>query len=171
MNEKDTKNLEFATIFGNAPNSQSKGKDHIVQSSTFRLILSFINLYALITIALFFLVKGNLVGGVNTSFIEQGGFLYVLNARAIILLLLLIFLNMSAYYNYGFKYGCLVLIVYMLNSAIDNAILFSGFMHITDRPYFSAFTITRPLFIISLFWVMIIHKNNHQSDNSSAATY
>ena len=164
MNEKDTKNLEFATIFGNASNSQSKGKDHNVQSSSFRLILSFINLYALITIALFFLVKGNLVGGVNTSFIEQGGFLYVLNARAIILLLLLIFLNVSAYYNYGFKYACLVLIVYMLNSAIDNAVLFSGFMHLTDRPYLSAFTITRPLFIISLFWVMIIHKYKFKSD-------
>ena len=164
MNEKDTKNLEFATILGNFPNSQSKGKDHIVQSSTFRLILSFINLYALISIALFFLVKGNLVGGINTNFIEQGGFLYVLNARAILLLLFLIFLNVSAYYNCGFKYACLVLIVYMLNSAIDNAVLFSGFMHITDRPYLSAFTITRPLFIISLFWVMIIHKNKFKSD-------
>ena len=164
MNEKDTKNLEFATIFGNSPNSQSKGKDHIVQSSSFRLILSFINLYALITIALFFLVKGNLVGGVNTNFLEQGGFLYVLNARAIILLPLLIFLNVSAYYNYGFKYACLVLIVYMLNSAIDNAVLYSGFMHLADRPYLSAFAITRPLFIISLFWVMIIHKNKFKSD-------
>ena len=164
MNEKDTKNLEFATIFGNASNSQSKGKDHNVQSSSFRLIFSFINLYALITIALFFLVKGNLVGGVNTNFLEQGGFLYVLNARAIILLLLLIFLNVSAYYNYGFKYACLVLIVYMLNSAIDNAVLYSGFMHLTDRPYLSAFAITRPLFIISLFWVMIIHKYKFKSD-------
>ena len=164
MNEKDKKNLEFAAIFGDASNSQSKDKDHIVQSSTFRLILSFINLYALITIALFFLVKGNLVGGVNTNFLEQGGFLYVLNARAIILLLLLIFLNVSAYYNYGFKYACLVLIVYMLNSAIDNAVLYSGFMHLTDRPYLSAFAITRPLFIISLFWVMIIHKYKFKSD-------
>ena len=164
MNEKDTKNLEFATIFGNESNSQSKVKDHIVQSSTFRLILSFINLYALITIALFFLVKGNLVGGVNTNFLEQEGFLYVLNARAVILLLLLIFLNASAYYNYGFKYACLVLIVYMLNSAIDNAVLYSGFMHLTDRPYLSAFAITRPIFIISLFWVMIIHKYKFKSD-------
>jgi hypothetical protein len=164
MDEKDTKNREFATIFGNASSSQSKGKDHIVQSSTFRLILSFINLYALITIALFFLVKGNLVGGVNTNFIEQEGFLYVLNARAIILLTLLIFLNASAYYNYGFKYVCLVLIVYMLNSVVDNAVLFSGFMHLADRPYLSAFTITRPLFIISLFWILIIHKYKFKSD-------
>jgi len=164
MNEKDTKNLEFATIFGNTPSSQSKGKDHIVQSSTFRLILSFINLYALITIALFFLIKGNLVAGVNTNFLDQEGFWHILNSRAIILLVLLVFLNASAYCNYGFKYACLVLIVYMLNSAIDNAVLFSGFMHLTDRPYLSAFTITRPLFIISLFWVMIIHKYKFKSD-------
>jgi len=48
----------------------------------------------------------------------------------------------------------------MINSAIDNAVLFSGFMHITDRPYFSAFSATRPLFIIALFWVLLIHKDN-----------
>ena len=164
MNKKHTKNLEFATILGNVSNSQSNDKDHIVQSSTFRLIFSFINLYALITIALFFLIKGNLVAGVNTNFLDQEGFWHILNARAIILLVLLIFLNASAYYNYGFKYACLVLIVYMLNSAIDNAVLFSGFMHITDRPYFSAFSATRPLFVIALFWVMIIHKDKDVSD-------
>ena len=164
MKDKKTNDLGLSTMLGNASDEYSNDKNHVIQSISFRLILSFVNLYVLISIALFFLVKGNLVGGVNTNFIEQGGFLYVLNARAIILLLLLIFLNLSAYYNYGFKYACLVLIVYMLNSAIDNAVLFSGFMHLTDRPYLSAFTITRPLLIISLFWIMIIHKYKFKSD-------
>ena len=73
--------------------------------------------------ALFFIIKGNLVEGINNNFLETG-FSSVLNARAILLLLLLISLNISAYFNYGFKYVCLILLAYMINSAIDNAVLF-----------------------------------------------
>ena len=159
MKNKNTNNLGFSTILGNDSDKNSNGKDYIVQSSTFRLTFSFINLYALIIILLFFIVKGNLVEGIDNNFLNTG-FLSVLNARAILLLLLLISLNISVYFNYGFKYVCLILLAYMINSAIDNAVLFSGFMHITDRPYFSAFSATRPLFIIALFWVLLIHKDN-----------
>jgi hypothetical protein len=126
MKNKNVDDLEFSTILGHASDEHSIDKNYVVQSSTFRLTFSFINLYALILILLFFIVKGNI----------------------------------TAYFNSGFKYVCLIMLVYMLNSAIDNAVLFSGFMHLTDRPYFSAFSVTRPLFIIALFWVFIIHKDN-----------
>jgi hypothetical protein len=109
------------------------------------------------------MVKGNLVEGIDNNFLHTG-FLSVLNARGILLLLLMISLNIAAYFNYGFNYVCLILLAYMINSAIDNAVLFSGFMHITDRPYLSVFTLTRPLFVIALFWVMIIHKDKDVSD-------
>ena len=158
MKNKKTNDLGLSAILGNASDEHSYDKNYVVQSSTFKLIFSFINLYALILMALFFMVKGNLVEGINNNFLETG-FSSVLNARAILLLLLLIFLNISAYFNYGFKYVCLILLAYMINSAIDNAVLFSGFLHLTDRPYLSAFNVTRPLFVIALFWVMIIHKD------------
>jgi len=158
MKNKQTNDLGLSAILGNASDEDSNDKNYVVQSSTFKLIFSFINLYALILMALFFMVKGNLVEGINNNFLETG-FSSVLNARAILLLLLLIFLNISAYFNYGFKYVCLILLAYMINSAIDNAVLFSGFLHLTDRPYLSAFNVTRPLFVIALFWVMIIHKD------------
>ena len=158
MKNKKTNDLGLSAILGNASDEHSYDKNYVVQSSTFKLIFNFINLYALILMALFFMVKGNLVEGINNNFLETG-FSSVLNARAILLLLLLIFLNISAYFNYGFKYVCLILLTYMINSAIDNAVLFSGFLHLTDRPYFSAFNVTRPLFVIALFWVMIIHKD------------
>ena len=158
MKNKQTNDLGLSAILGNASDEDSNDKNYVVQSSTFKLIFSFINLYALILMALFFMVKGNLVEGINNNFLETG-FSSVLNARAILLLLLLIFLNISAYFNYGFKYVCLILLAYMINSAIDNAVLFSGFLHLTDRPYLSAFNVTRPLFVIALFWVMIIYKD------------
>ena len=163
MKNKQTNDLGLSAILGNASDEDSNDKNYVVQSSTFKLIFSFINLYALILMALFFMVKGNLVEGINNNFLETG-FSSVLNARAILLLLLLIYLNISAYFNYGFKYVCLILLAYMINSAIDNAVLFSGFLHLTDRPYLSAFNVTRPLFVIALFWVMIIHKDKDKSD-------
>ena len=162
MKNKQTNDLGLSAILGNASDEDSNDKNYVVQSSTFKLIFSFINLYALILMALFFMVKGNLVEGINNNFLETG-FSSVLNARAILLLLLLIFLNISAYFNCGFKYVCLILLAYMINSAIDNAVLFSGFLHLTDRPYFSAFNVTRPLFVIALFWVLLVHKDNKKS--------
>lgn len=163
MKDKKTNDLGLSTMLGNASDEYSNDKNHVIQSISFRLILSFVNLYVLISIALFFLVTGNLIEGVNITFLEQG-FLSVLNTRAILLLLLIILLNISAYLNRGFKYISLILIVYMFNSAIDNAIIFSGFLHLTDRPYLSAFNVTRPLIIIALFWGLIIHKDKIERD-------
>jgi hypothetical protein len=163
MKDKKTNDLGLSTMLGNASDEYSNDKNHVIQSISFRLILSFVNLYVLISIALFFLVTGNLIEGVNITFLEQG-FSSVLNTRAILLLLLIILLNISAYLNRGFKYISLILIVYMFNSAIDNAIIFSGFLHLTDRPYLSAFNVTRPLIIIALFWGLIIHKDKIERD-------
>jgi len=163
MKDKKTNDLGLSTMLGNASDEYSNDKNHVIQSISFRLILSFVNLYVLISIALFFLVTGNLIEGVNITFLEQG-FLSVLNTRALLLLLLIILLNISAYLNRGFKYISLILIVYMFNSAIDNAIIFSGFLHLTDRPYLSAFNVTRPLIIIALFWGLIIHKDKIERD-------
>ena len=97
MKNKNTNNLGFSTILGNVSDKNSNGKDYIVQSSTFRLTFSFINLYALILILLFFIVKGNLVGGIDNNFLDTG-FLSVLNARAMLLFLLLISINITAYF-------------------------------------------------------------------------
>ena len=162
MKNKKINDLGLSTILGHASDEHSNDKKNVVQSSTFRLTFSFINLYALILMALFFIIKGNLVEGINNNFLDTG-FASVLNARAMLLFLLLISLNITAYFNYGFKYVCLIMLVYLLNSAIDNAVLFSGFMHLTDRPYFSAFNVTRPLFIIALLWILIIHKDKKKS--------
>ena len=162
MENKNINDLELSTILGTASDEFSNDKNNVVQSFTFRLTLSFINLYALILIALFFMVKGNLVLGINNNFLETE-FLSVLNSRASLIFLLLISLNISAYFNVGFKYICLSMMVYMINSAIDNAVLFSSFMHLTDRPYISVFNVTRPLFVIALLWVFIIHKDKKKN--------
>ena len=75
MKNKNTDDLEFSTILGQASDEHSIDKNYVVQSSTFRLTFSFINLYALILIVLFFIVKGNLVEGINNNFLDTGFYL------------------------------------------------------------------------------------------------
>ena len=150
---------EISFLLSNTTDEQSIVDGRAVQSPTFRILLCFINLYIILGFVLYLLVKGNLIDGVNIDFLDQGYF-SVLNIRTTVVLVFLMVMNISAYYNYGFKYLSLILFVYMLNSAIDTNILFSNFALVTERPYFSTFQLSRPLLVISLIWVAIVHKDN-----------
>ncbi len=141
-----------------ASTALSEEKNYIVQSLTFKVLLGVINLYILLGFLLYLLVKGSLIDGINTDFLNQG-YLSILNTRATVVLMLLMVMNISAYYNYGFKYLTTILFIYMLNSAIDTAILFSGFSQIAERPYFSVFQLSRPLFLICVIWIGFVHKD------------
>ena len=157
MSQKKIVNIETGLLLRDASNVLSKVKGRSVQSLTFKVLLGIINLYILIGFLLYLLVKGSLVDGVNTDFLDQG-YLSILNTRATVVLVFLMIMNISAYYNYGFKYLSIILFIYMLNSAIDTTILFSGFSQIAERPYFSVFQLSRPLFLICLIWIAIVHK-------------
>ena len=78
---------------------------------------------------------------------------------------LFVSLNMTAYFNFGFKAVCLIILVYMLNSSIDNTILFSGLKDLLDELYFLAFMITIPLCVIALAGLMIIYKDNFETSS------
>ena len=157
MLRKKIINAEIGLLLRDSSGALSKVKYRTVQSLVFKVLLGFINLYILLGFLLYLLVKGSLVDGVNTDFLDQG-YLSILNTRATVVLVFLMIMNMSAYYNYGFKYLSTILFIYMLNSAIDIAILFSGFSQIAERPYFSVFQLSRPLFLICLIWIAIVHK-------------
>ena len=150
---------EISFLLSNTTDEQSIVDGRVAQSSTFRILLGFINLYIILGFVLYLLVKGNLIVGVIIDFLDQGYF-SVLNIRTTVVLVFLMVMNISAYYNYGFKYLSLILFVYMLNSAIDTNILFSNFALAAERPYFSTFQLSRPLLVISLIWVAIVHKDN-----------
>ena len=158
MLRKKIINAEIGLLLRDSSGALSKVKYRTVQSLVFKVLLGFINLYILLGFLLYLLVKGSLIDGVNTDFLDQG-YLSILNTRATVVLVFLMILNISAYYNYGFKYLSTILFIYMLNSAIDIAILFSGFSQIAERPYFSVFQLSRPLFLICLIWIAIVHKD------------
>ena len=158
MVQKKINSAEIALLFRDISDVRSKVKGRTAQSSTYKILLGFINLYVLLGFVLFLLVKGNLINGINTNFLDQGYF-SILNTRATAVLVFLMIMNISAYYNYGFKYFSLILCAYMLNSAIDITILFSESTKMAERPYFWVFQLSKPLFVICLIWIVIVHKN------------
>ena len=158
MLRKKIINTEIGPLLRDSSDALSKVKYRTVQSLTFKVLLGVINLYILLGFLLYLLVKGSLINGINTDFLDQG-YLSILNTRATVVLVFLMIINISAYYNYGFKYLSTILFIYMLNSAIDTAILFSDFSQIAKRPYFSVFQLSRPLFLICLIWISIVHKD------------
>jgi hypothetical protein len=150
-------NAETGLLLWDASDGLSKVKYRTFQSLTFNVLLGVINLYVLLGFLLYLLVKGNLVDGINTDFLYQG-YLSILDTRATMVLVFLMIVNISAYYNYRFKYLSIILFIYMLNSAIDITILFSDFSQTAQRPYFSVFQLSRPLLLICLIWIAIVHK-------------
>ena len=157
MSRKEIINAEIGLLLRDASDALPKVKYRTVQSLTFKILLGIINLYILLGFLLYLLVKGSLIDGINADFLDQG-YLSIVNTRATVVLVFLMIMNISAYYNYGFKHLSIILFIYMLNSAIDTAILFSGFSQIAERPYFSVFQLSRPLFLICLIWIAIVHK-------------
>ena len=67
--------------------------------------------------------------------------------------------NVGAYFNFVFKVICLIALVYLLNTTVDNAVLFTGLISLDDRPYFSVFILSRPLFFVALAWMGLAYKD------------
>ncbi|MDB9856196.1 hypothetical protein OAC47_02410 [Planktomarina temperata] len=164
MVEKKITDLEIVAILEAFSKSQPIVTDRTGQSSSFRALFCFINLYVLLFIALYFLLKINQFATLDTNSLTEE-FLTVLEGRVFVLFWLFVSLNMTAYFYFGFKAVCLIILVYMLNSTIDNTILFSGLKDLLDELYFLAFMITIPLCVIAVAGLMIIYKDNFETSS------
>ena len=64
----------------------------------------------------------------------------------------------------GFRIISLIAIVYLLNTTVDNAVIFSGLVSFADRAYFSALIVSRPIIIIAIAWMGLSYKNRLEVD-------
>ena len=128
------------------------------QSTTFRILLVFGNIYVLGFSIIYILLKNKLLQPLDAGLINED-FLTVFDGRANIMFWLLVLMNMGAYFNIGFKIMCLISIIYLLNATIDNSVVFAGLVNLDDRPYLSVFIFSRPLFFVSIIWAGIVYDD------------
>ena len=128
------------------------------QSTTFKILLAFCNIYVLGFLVIYILFKNNLLQPLDANLITED-FLTVFDGRANIMFWLLVLMNMGAYFNIGFKIMCLISIIYMLNATVDNFVIFSGLVSFDELPYLSAFIFSRPLLFVAIIWMGIIYDD------------
>ena len=112
---------------------------------------------------IYYSLKNSFLDGFDEGLLNEDVFT-VFDGRAHIMFWLLVSMNVGAYFNFGFKVSCVIALVYLLNNTVDNAVLFAGLISLDDRPYFSVFILSRPLFLVLLAWMGLAYKDKLEDD-------
>ena len=158
MADNKVSDIEMSAILAAFAESREVKANFIYQSKTFKALIIFCNIYALTSLVIYYLFWNNIHASLEASV------QVVLSGRANVMFWLLVSMNMSAYFNVGFKALCLISIIYTLNSTIDNAVLFSGLLDFDDHSYFSIFVISRPIMFVVLAWMALSFRDSLEGD-------
>ena len=158
MADKKINTTEINAILEVFAESREVKANIIKQSKTFKTLLLLCNAYVVVFLVIYYFLNSNLLNAVDADLISED-FLTVFNGRANVMFWLFLGINIAAYFNLGFKVMCLIALVFMLNTTVDNFIIFSGLISLNDRPYLSVFVISRPLFFVWLAWLALSFKD------------
>jgi hypothetical protein len=157
MADKKINTTEINAILEVFAESREIKANIIKQSKTFKALLLLCNAYVVVFLVIYYFLNSNLLYAVDADLIN-GDFLTVFNGRANVMFWLFLGINMAAYFNLGFKVMCLIALVFMLNTTVDNVIIFSELISLDDRPYLTIFIVSRPLFFVALALLALSFK-------------
>ena len=158
MADKKINTTEINAILEVFAESREIKANIIKQSKTFKTLLLLCNAYVVVFLVIYYFLNSNLLYAVDADLIN-GDFLTVFNGRANVMFWLFLGINMAAYFNLGFKVMCLIALVFMLNTTVDNVIIFSELISLDGRPYLTIFIVSRPLFFVALAWLALSFKD------------
>ena len=158
MADKKINTTEINAILEVFAESREIKANIIKQSKTFKALLLLCNAYVIVFLVIYYFLNSNLLYAVDADLIN-GDFLTVFNGRANVMFWLFLGINMAAYFNLGCKVICLIALVFMLNTTVDNVIIFSELISLDDRPYLTIFIVSRPLFFVALAWLALSFKD------------
>jgi hypothetical protein len=133
MADKKINTTEINAILEVFAESREVKANIIKQSKTFKTLLLLCNTYVVVFLGIYYFLNSNLLNAVDAALISED-FLTVFNGRANVMFWLFLAINLAAYFNLGFKVMCLIALVFMLNTTVDNFIIFSGLISLNDRP-------------------------------------
>lgn len=158
MADKKINTTEINAILEVFAESREVKANIIKQSKTFKTLLLLCNTYVVVFLGIYYFLNSNLLNAVDAALISED-FLTVFNGRANVMFWLFLAINLAAYFNLGFKVMCLIALVFMLNTTVDNVIIFSELISLDDRPYLTIFIVSRPLFFVALAWLALSFKD------------
>ena len=135
----------------------------IAQSAKFKLCIIFSNIYVVVTVVLYILLRENILPVQNQEFLNES-YLAVFDGRAYAILSLLTAMHASLYFNLGFRIVAICTLVYVVNSAVDMFLLHPSISNFSETPYFSVFIFTMPLFILTIALSLLFYKDDDSTD-------
>jgi len=118
------------------------------QGKIFRFSFYFVNINALSFIIMIFLATGFFLEGVDKEIFTEE-YISMLSARAYVYLWLLAGLNIAYYFIFYFRFFVVLIIMYLVNSTIDQALLFYSNYSFDKMSVLFIFFLTRPFAILT----------------------
>jgi small-conductance mechanosensitive channel len=116
------------------------------------------NIYAVSMMLVYYIVANYLLEYINPQFIEHH-YLDLLEKRAFIFLWLLGAFNMAFYFGVGFRLIVGVILLYSINATFSQIIVIHSNFGFAETPIFSAYALSRPLFMIATVGALIFYKD------------
>lgn len=128
------------------------------QSISFKALLIFTNIYFFTFISIYFLSLNDLIYAPGQA-LDNDGLSSSLNGRSHVIFWLLTAMNISAYFNIGFRTICLTMFVYVLNAAMDNVVLFYELLSFEHLPYVTSLVLSLPVVLVGIALMGMVFKN------------
>jgi hypothetical protein len=129
------------------------------QSMPFRFSFYFMNIYAISMMLVLYIVSNYFLEYINPKFLEHH-YLDLLEKRAFIFLWLLGAFNMAFYFGIGFRLAVGIILLYSINATFSQIIVIYSNFGFAETPIFSAYALSRPLFMIATLGTLIFYKDN-----------
>lgn len=158
MEDNKLSDIEMSTILAAFAESREVKVNLIHQSKTFMALIIFCNIFILTFFAFYYLFSSNMHSELDSELHSA------FHQRANVIFWLVVSMNVSAYFNVGFKALCLIALVYTLNSTIDSVVLFYGLLDFDDHSFFSIVLIFLPIMFVVLAWMALSFRDSLVGD-------
>jgi hypothetical protein len=143
----------------NVFNGQTSGFRKVAnQSLKFKVAFHFVNIYAVSMMLVYFITANFLLDHINPEFVQHQ-YLDLLGKRAFVFFWLLGAFNMAFYFGIGFRFTVGVMLLYTINATFEQFFVIHSNFGIFETPVFSAYALSRPVFMLALLGLLLFYKN------------
>ncbi|WP_439508350.1 hypothetical protein [Yoonia sp.] len=163
MSKNRLNDKEISALLQSFQEVSENNTSSLKQSALFKALLISINIYFFTFISIYYLSVNGLIYTPGQALMNEE-LRSALYGRSHVVFWLLAVLNISAYFNFGFRTVCLTLFIYALNTTIDNLVIFYEILIFENRPYVTTFAFSLPVVLVGIALMAAVFKNGIEDE-------
>jgi hypothetical protein len=161
MSPNKLTNEEMGALLGAFADMHQDLSGTVNQTVLFKACLIFSNVCVVLFTVLYILLRENIITASSPQLLGEG-FLTAFGGKIFVMFWLLAGVNMSLYFNVGFRILCLCGVIYLLNGVVDGLVLFHDIIYFSEAPYFLMFMATSTSLIFAMAVMAFSYKTADQ---------